>query len=90
MPEEMYDKVVSKLTGHLGVPADQVHPDVTFQDLDVDSLALAELLVIVETELGVKPDLTTQVEVTSLTVGAAARTLEDMVAERRGVARDVT
>ncbi|MGW5868978.1 acyl carrier protein [Streptomyces sp. NPDC055239] len=40
------------LVTRLRVPAELIGPDVTFEDLELDSLALVEFLTVVEDELG--------------------------------------
>ncbi|MDJ1130486.1 acyl carrier protein [Streptomyces iconiensis] len=43
------------LTDGLGLPADGLHPEATFDDLGLDSLALLELAVIYEDKTGHEP-----------------------------------
>ncbi len=52
----MYDKLSELLVTRFDVEADEIRPEVTFEDLEMDSLFLVELLVVVQTELGVKID----------------------------------
>ncbi|MET8130183.1 acyl carrier protein [Streptomyces sp. NPDC005231] len=49
-----YDRLVSLLTLKLGVASEDVAPDITFEELEVDSLALVELTDILDAEFGVK------------------------------------
>lgn len=52
----MYDKLAELLVTRFDVDVEEIRPDVTFEDLEMDSLFLVELLVVVQTELGVKID----------------------------------
>lgn len=52
----MYDKLAELLVTRFDVDAEEIRPEVTFEDLEMDSLFLVELLVVVQTELGVKID----------------------------------
>ncbi|MGK5631383.1 acyl carrier protein [Streptomyces sp. URMC 123] len=47
-------KVTGYLQQHFGIGEDQLRPDATLEELGMDSLALMELLVIVEEETGVQ------------------------------------
>ncbi|MFF9685816.1 acyl carrier protein [Streptomyces sp. NPDC014623] len=49
----MYDRLAELLTNKLGVDAAELHPAATFEELDVDSLALVELTDIIEGQLGI-------------------------------------
>jgi acyl carrier protein len=53
VPDNMYDTVAAILVDSLGVPADEVGPDATLEELDADSLVIAEFVVIAEEQLGV-------------------------------------
>jgi acyl carrier protein len=50
----VYNRVKELLVDKFGVPAEDVRPDATFEELDVDSLDLAELSQIIEDEFGVQ------------------------------------
>jgi len=50
----VYDKVSGILVDKFGVEADDITPDATFDDLDLDSLDLAEFALAAEEELGVR------------------------------------
>lgn len=50
----VYNKVVELLTDKFGVPADDISPEATFEDLDLDSLDLVEFSMAAEDELGVE------------------------------------
>nr|WP_245734291.1 phosphopantetheine-binding protein [Lentzea jiangxiensis] len=42
------------LTDNFGIPAEDIRPNVSFDELDVDSLTLAELAIILGKEFGVE------------------------------------
>lgn len=50
----VYDRVVTILSDRLGVPADDVAPDTTFEQLDLDSLDLVEFALGAEESFGVR------------------------------------
>ncbi|MDT3397676.1 acyl carrier protein [Streptomyces sp. B1866] len=50
----MYDKLADLLVTHFKVERAEIRPDVTFEDLEMDSLFLVELLLVVQKELGVQ------------------------------------
>jgi len=47
------DRLREILTAHFGVEADEVQPDATFAELDLDSLAIVEFALVVEKAFGV-------------------------------------
>ncbi|MGP3966795.1 acyl carrier protein [Streptomyces sp. 6N223] len=49
-----YDTLVTILTDRFKVPASDIKPDITFDELGMDSLFLAEFLVVIEEDLGVQ------------------------------------
>ena len=49
-----YDRVASLLSERLGVPADDINPEATFDELDLDSLDLVEFALGAEEEFGVR------------------------------------
>ncbi|MFE9724224.1 acyl carrier protein [Streptomyces sp. NPDC005794] len=49
----MYDRLTELLTNKLGVDAAELNPAATFEELDIDSLALVELTDIIEGHLGI-------------------------------------
>lgn len=53
MPD-VYEALTEILTSRLRVPAAGIAPAVTFEQLEFDSIAFAELLLAVEDELGVQ------------------------------------
>jgi acyl carrier protein len=50
----IYDRVAELLTDKFGVDSDDIKPDATFEDLDLDSLDLVEFALAAEEELGVR------------------------------------
>lgn len=50
----MYDTLVDLLVNRFEVDRAEIKPDVTFEDLEMDSLFLVELLLVVQQEVGVK------------------------------------
>lgn len=50
----IYDKVKQLLIDKFGVPADDISPEATFSDLDLDSLDLVEFALAAEEEMGVR------------------------------------
>lgn len=53
MSDSSFDKIAGILTGRFGVPADEISGEATFIGLDLDSLAMIEMLLAVEEEFGV-------------------------------------
>jgi len=55
--EAMSTSVLERLSGilvsYFGVEADEVHPDATFAELDLDSLAIVEFALVTEKEFGI-------------------------------------
>lgn len=51
---DVYDRVKSLLVDKFGVPEDDIAPEATFDDLDLDSLDLVEFALAAEEELGVR------------------------------------
>ena len=50
----VYDKVKELLVEKFGVEEDEVSPEATFEDLDLDSLDLVEFALAAEDEMGVR------------------------------------
>jgi acyl carrier protein len=50
----IYDRVKNLLVDKFGVPADDITPEATFEDLDLDSLDLVEFALAAEEDLGVR------------------------------------
>ncbi|WP_030212717.1 acyl carrier protein [Streptomyces sp. NRRL WC-3626] len=55
MPDS-YDTLRSILTGSFRVPEDEIRPELTLEQLDLDSLALTELVLVLHERLGVRID----------------------------------
>ncbi|WP_121745111.1 acyl carrier protein [Streptomyces sp. E2N166] len=55
MPDT-YDTFRSILSSAFRIPEDEIRPDLTLEQLDLDSLALTELVLIVHERFGVKID----------------------------------
>ena len=61
------DRLAALLISRFGVTGDELRPDVTFAELDLDSLAMVEFVMVVEKEFGVRigeDDLTPQATMT--------------------------
>ncbi|MFJ9538355.1 acyl carrier protein [Streptomyces sp. NPDC101225] len=52
----MYGRLVDLLVGRFEVDRAEIGPDTTFEDLDMDSLFLVELLLVIQSEFGVPVD----------------------------------
>lgn len=48
----VYDKLAEVLVTRFEVDPAEIRPDVTFEDLEMDSLFLVELLVVLQSEMG--------------------------------------
>jgi acyl carrier protein len=70
----VYDTIVSLLDDKFGISADEVSPQSTFEELDLDSLDLVEFSMAAEDELGVK--ITDDEAAELKTVGDAVALLE--------------
>ncbi|MEU3948615.1 acyl carrier protein [Streptomyces sp. NPDC029526] len=55
MPDT-YDTLRSVLTGAFRVPEEEIRPELTLAQLDLDSLALTELVLVLHERLGVRID----------------------------------
>ncbi|MFI1252303.1 acyl carrier protein [Streptomyces netropsis] len=76
--EPAYDLMARLLTEHFGIPEEEITPDATFEQLEVDSLARVELITMIEDRLHVAlPE-----EHGDATVGEAAAYLDRLVADR--------
>jgi acyl carrier protein len=67
MSATVLERLAALLINRFGVSEDELRPDVTFAELDLDSLALVEFVMVVEKEFGVpvgEDDLTPQATVT--------------------------
>lgn len=56
----MYEKLVSYAARQLEVDPSEIKPDTTFEDLGIDSLDIVEMIMDLESELGVELDLEDQ------------------------------
>ncbi len=50
----VYEAVKSVLTSHFNIPADAIRPEATLEDIGLDSLAVVELLCVLQDELGLR------------------------------------
>jgi acyl carrier protein len=50
------DRLFALITSSMGIPAEELSPQATMEELELDSLALVELGVVVEKEFGVVVD----------------------------------
>ena len=56
----MYEKLVSYAAKQLELNADEITPDSTFESLGIDSLDVVEMIMDLETELGVELEVEDQ------------------------------
>ena len=56
----MYDKLVNYAAKQLELDASEIKPDSTFESLGIDSLDIVEMIMDLESELGVELDLEDQ------------------------------
>ena len=56
----MYDKLVKYAAKQLELEASEIKPDSTFESLGIDSLDIVEMIMDLESELGVELDLEDQ------------------------------
>ena len=56
----MYNKLVSYAADMLKIDADEISPDSTFESLGIDSLDIVEMIMDLESELGVELELEDQ------------------------------
>lgn len=52
MPEEMFQLVSHHLVQHFGIEPETISPTATLEDIGLDSMALVELLLVLEEEFG--------------------------------------
>jgi acyl carrier protein len=74
----VFERLAALLTARFGVTAEELRPDATFDELDLDSLALVEFAMVAEREFGVpfgEDDVTPRA-----TVGQAVRLIGDKLA----------
>lgn len=67
----MYDTLVELLTDELGVPAEDIGPGSTLEQLEIDSLALVELSLRMKERIGVAPPEDTALTTASTLAEAA-------------------
>ncbi|GGO90663.1 acyl carrier protein [Wenjunlia tyrosinilytica] len=80
---DVYNHLVQLMTAEFGFEADEIKPDDTFNELELDSLALVELAMAASADLGVAigdEDLSPDD-----TVERAAKLIEGKLAEVKGV-----
>ena len=53
----MYEKLVAYASAQLEISADSITPDTTFASLGIDSLDIVEMIMDLETELGVELEM---------------------------------
>lgn len=56
----MYEKLVSYAVKQLELSADEITPDSTFESLGIDSLDVVEMIMDLETELGIELEMENQ------------------------------
>ena len=56
----MYDKLVNYAARQLELDASEIKPDSTFESLGIDSLDIVEMIMDLESELGVELDMEDQ------------------------------
>ena len=50
----MYDDIKNMLVSSFNVPPDEIHPEATLEDLELDSLDVVELAAMIKDRLGVQ------------------------------------
>jgi acyl carrier protein len=77
----IYDLLVDLLVNRFEVDQDDVRPDRTFDELEMDSLFLVELLLVLQSELGERGALISEdVASPSDTIADAAKLIENQIA----------
>ena len=56
----MYEKLVSYAAKQLEIDASEITPDSTFESLGIDSLDIVEMIMDLETELGIEMEMEDQ------------------------------
>lgn len=56
----MYEKLVNFAVEHLDLDASEITPDATFETLGIDSLDVVEMIMDLESELGIELDMEDQ------------------------------
>ncbi|MFI1970739.1 acyl carrier protein [Streptomyces cinnamoneus] len=80
--EPVYDLMARLLTEYFGVPEEEITPDATYEQLEIDSLAQAEMVTLLEDHLR----MTLDQELRGETLGEAAVHVERLLAGRAGPA----
>jgi acyl carrier protein len=77
---DTYERFVEILTTQFQVEPDEIRPDVTFEDLELDSLFMVELVLVLQKELGVKlgDDATPRI-----TLNSMVKLIENELAQAR-------
>ena len=57
----MYEKLVKYAAKQLEIDASEIRPDSTFESLGIDSLDIVEMIMDLESELGVELDMEDQI-----------------------------
>ncbi|MGI5350587.1 acyl carrier protein [Streptomyces sp. CA-250714] len=89
-PTELENRLRALLSEQLAVAPEEISPERTFRELEVDSLALLELLVTVENDLGLERPADLRDIDQDATLAEAARTLERAVREAAEPATEVS
>jgi acyl carrier protein len=74
-----YDQLVEIVKKLHDAPSDRISPDVTFAQLDVDSLTMVEISIRIERDLGVHIDDNELQE--DLTLGATTKLIDSKLAQ---------
>lgn len=74
-----YDQLVEIVTELHDAPRDRISPEVTFAQLDIDSLTMVEISMRIERELGVRIDDDELQE--DLTLGATTKLIDSKLAQ---------
>ena len=56
----MFEKIVKYLSEQLDIPAEKITKDTTFESLGIDSLDIVEMIMDLESELGIELDMENQ------------------------------
>ncbi len=56
----MYEKLVENAANQLGIDPSEIMPDSTFESLGIDSLDMVEMIMDLESELGVELEIESQ------------------------------
>lgn len=82
---DTYDLLIDLLVNRFEVDSGDVRPDVTFDELEMDSLFLVELLLVLQSELGERGALISEdVASPADTIADAAAKIDDQIAAGAG------